>query len=54
MQSRLSCISIPGTSEGLFDETSTVAGLENEKEKVRSNMFRQHEKVRYAELTLLR
>jgi hypothetical protein len=37
MYSGLSCISILGASEGLFEGTSTVGGLENENEKVRSN-----------------
>jgi len=48
------CISILSTSQGLIEETSTGGGLENEKEKVRSIMFCQHEKVRYAELIRLR
>jgi hypothetical protein len=38
-----------GVSEGLFEETSLVDGIENE--KVRLNVFCQHEKVPYAEFT---
>ena len=45
---------ILGASEGLFEEIRDVGGVENKNEKVRLNMFCQHEKVPYAELTRFR